>query len=333
MYRQEEEKDIEISDELARTIVQAMLTVPLPYSQVCVPGLEKYSQGELRNMFGRLLHDPTRTIPFEPPSYKPPWNNEEDFILLVYLSSSTETVIDDFVREYGETLSPCRSREDIEQRLHELSMMSAEERDEILETFSRKTVLEQRFYESVTAKDRLTIDRSHLRGPQIEQCECIQNEYPDYPVTDEANREIEKLEALVPMMTEELFQANDLAVLMGTNVSYTMRKQMIIIGRGTQDTPVDVDISYLADHICPHVSRHQAVLQFMMDGNFYIENVGNSIFRVSGKIIKPGQYARVDANALLDFADNVLVFVPNGKLIKEITQKLDDHMKHIEERI
>lgn len=327
------ERDIKISDQLASTIVESMLTVSLPYAQVCVNGLEKYSQSQLRNMFGTVLRDPNRVVESHVPNYNPKWDVEEDFILLTYLSSCRQTGLDEFIREYGESIKPCRSRSDIDKRLHELSALSAEECDAILEKFSKKTVLEQRFYESLNTKDRTVVDRGHPRMPQIEQCDCLQVEYPDCDVSDAANEEIAKLDRLVPFMTAQLFQANDLAVLMGLNVSYTMRKRMIILGRGTQDTPVDVDLGYLTNHICAHVSRQQALLQFMPDGNFYIENVGNSMFRVSGKILKPGQYARVDANAILDFADNILVFMPNTELVAEIKGKLDDYMRHIEERV
>lgn len=317
----EREEDLPIDDKLVSSIVEAMLTIPLPFSQVCVPGLEKYSQLELERLFQRVLTNPPESVEVREPVRKPLWTDEEDFFLLTFRNSK-DSSLTQFMREYGSCFKACRTITDIENRMEELGRMSSEQIDEILLRLARRTVLEERFYQS-----------RHSNGPGRAQCNCTLTEFPDVEPSDEAEREIEQLQTMLPFLVDEVFRPNDLALFMGTNVRFSMRQRFVVIGRAASDTSVDIDLGFLSEHICSHVSRLQATFQLLPDGNFYVENIGNSVFRVCGKVIFPKQFCKVPPGAILDFADNILIFIPNKKLIDRIMKELNEHMRHVQARL
>ena len=321
----EEEKEIAIPDSVVSSIVQAMLTVPLPFAQVCVPGLERYSQRELERMFHQVLTNPPEAVNVSLSVSKPRWSDEEDFLLLTFRNSGMSSVTE-FLRENGQGFKACRTVADLEKRLDELGRMSKKEVDAILARLARQTVMEERFYKCAEGN-------GEVRAPQLEQCHLMPVDRPDMPLSKGVAAEIEQLEKLVPFFAAELFEVNDIALLMGMDVRFSMRQRLVVIGRATTDTSVDIDLGFLNEHICAHVSRLQATLQIMPDGNFYIENIGNSIFRVSGKIIRPKQFCKVPSGALLDFAGNILIFIPNKPLVDRIVKELNKHMRHVKARL
>ena len=99
-----------------------------------------------------------------------------------------------------------------------------------------------------------------------------------------------------------------------------MNRQAILLGRASSLAEVDIDISTNDDNSCVHISRRQAIISFLDDCNFYIENIGKRTFRVNGVLIKPDQMARIPSFAILDFSGVLFMFIPNKRLIEEISQ-------------
>jgi hypothetical protein len=67
----------------------------------------------------------------------------------------------------------------------------------------------------------------------------------------------------------------------------------------------------------------QVILAFVEDCNFYLENVGNRVFRVNGVVVEAGQICQLPAGALLDFSGTLLMFIPNETLVRDIRTVLE----------
>jgi hypothetical protein len=312
-----------MSTEMASSILKAMLSTPLPWAQVCVPGLEKYTQQQLEYMFHAMLIDPPplrlSQIDFEPV----PWEVDEDFIIFSYFGAErSDCDFDAFLEKFGAMLHPIRSKEDIKRRVAEISSLSAEEHNEIVEKFAKKTVLEERFYRSSVAEKHGPARGLPLE-PHVEQCVCINSDPVHYTLNPDVDGEIAELETLLPTMTSGIFAPNDLAVLRGESLEFHIKNRIVKIGRYPEDSIYGICLIYLNDKACRHISREQASLQLMYDGKFYLENIGNGILRVNGRIITPKQYCVVPPGAILDFSSVCMVFLPNHQLTNHLMKELE----------
>jgi hypothetical protein len=61
----------------------------------------------------------------------------------------------------------------------------------------------------------------------------------------------------------------------------------------------------------------------MHDGKFYLENIGNGIVRVNGRIIAPKEYCVVPPGGILDFASVCMIFLPNQRLITHVMKEFE----------
>jgi hypothetical protein len=300
--------------DLTPSALSMLFTIPLPWAQVCIPGLEKLTQQEIRDMLSRLLLTPPAGAAAAPVVF--PWDLEEDFVLVAYLQSDQTRDVLTFLGDLGSVLHPMRTLAAISGRLAYLGG-SEELQNQILERWAKESALEDRLFKSITATDSRP-EPGRIRPPHAEQCVCMEWNPPPFPLSPGVDVEIARLQGAMEELSADLFEDGDLAILRADSIEFVMRESSIVIGRGTRDTWPAVSLGFLSAEPCPHISREHACIQLMSDGSFYVENIGSSIFRVNGHVIRPKQHGQITAGALLDFAGLILMFIPNDGLVNRI---------------
>jgi hypothetical protein len=299
-------------------LISSMLSVPLPWAQVCVPGLEKFTQNELRQMISTLLKTQPELTQFDFSSSSDSfWDLDEDVVLLSYLNSDQSVGVLEFLGDLASILKPTRTAESIESRLIYLMKAGDSEKDEMIEKWTKGAVLERRFFKSLNQEK--SVDRkSRNVSLEMERCFCLPWDSPTFSKNSEVEKEVKEIEKSLEFISTDMSQNHELGYFRSDFVQFSMRERYIVIGRGTRDTEVSVNLGFVIDQPCKHISRKQAAVQFLYDGQFYIENIGTGNFRVNGKILQPKQFALLPTNALLDFSGAILMFIPNIAFIKQI---------------
>jgi hypothetical protein len=261
-----------------------------------------------------ILHDPPDIPPFEPQDIPSclTFDRDEDFILLLFLRLDRPVPFRSFIQEWLFVFKPFRSADSIVDRIEFLRRLSTEFTDEFFESYAQSLLSEE--LASCAVVDDPEVDRE-LFSHSI--CSFL----PEFPIepTCEVKTQLDSLQTIVPGLSfsSDLLWRT-LAILRSEKNQYFMRREALLIGRGTVDHPVDVDLTFESDRTCTHISRMQAILAFMEDGHFYLENVGHRVLRVNGRAIEAGQICQLTTGALLDFSGTLLIFIPNDKLVKEI---------------
>lgn len=304
-------------------IVTAIMTVPYQYSQGCIKGLEKYTQQQIREMYQLILHNPPEE--FEQPVLpQPPFKPEEDICLLSYINNKSNQTFEQFMSQFGSILNPIRTKDSIEDRISQLESLDKKEIDEIYEECAKQTVNEERLYKSIT-QTAPPLTKGSVAHPTKEQCRCLPDPIPRFIKNPNLESEINSIEKTSLQLISYLFEKNELALLMNEKVRYSMKNRFIIIGRQSDDESMDnnVDIGFFDTLVCDHVSRVQASIQFMHDGHFYCQNIGQGVFRINGSIIPSMKVARVPDGAIFDFCNIIFLFFINHRLVKRIMSEMD----------
>jgi microspherule protein 1 len=149
-------------------------------------------------------------------------------------------------------------------------------------------------------------------------------------------REIRQLENEIPrwqVLVDSItgvapsdFDNETLAVLRGRLVRYLMRSREITLGRCTQDSLVDVDLSL--EGPSDKISRKQALIKLTANGEFIITNVGKRAFHVDSKPVLGNLCgAKLFNNSVVEIAGLRFVFLVNQDLIAAVrAEALKSHM-------
>ncbi|KAH0791291.1 microspherule protein 1-like isoform X1 [Histomonas meleagridis] len=295
---------INFDNESKKSLIISAMSVPFDYLQVSMSPLYKYSKGELRSFWLQYLHTPPEIL-FEPDNIPTvPFTQDEDFALLTYIRNENEISFPDFMNKFGFVFKPCRSMKSIIDRLNEIRNLDP---SEFLNEYVQKVTNEYKFHLS-TVNTKNASFYGHNR--------CIPNNVNIEYEKEKVDAEINMLESNLQIFSSSMKDC--LAILRGENFEYRMCRESVMIGRGTADFDVDVDLTSAGLTSCTHVSRNQALLSFMDDFNFYLENIGNRQFRVNGKLIPCGCSCILKPGAILDFMDALLIFIPNMKFISDL---------------
>jgi hypothetical protein len=293
-------------------ILAGMSASPDQWQVVSAP-LEKYAKQELFEKWTSYLRSPPNlTIEHRELESCKGFSQDEDFALLVFMRSSAKFC--DFMRIYGFLFKPFRSDQSL---FHRIEYLKTIDQDEFYSSYAHLILNEQIFHLAAreTANDPAIFSQA--------VCSFVLDQASVAP-TDEVSEEIG---SLVKDMRGLAFSSAEklpaLAILRSEHNEYLMVRQAIVIGRGTADHDVDIDLTFESDRNCCHISRAQAVLSFLEDGFFYVENVGNRAFRVNGLLIESGAMCQLPPGALLDFSGALLMFIPNESLVADIKSALD----------
>lgn len=323
-----------VPKELAPKIISAMMAVPYQYAQGLVPGLERFTQQEIKEMYEVVLSNPPQNFA-DPPIIQFPFSAEEDVILLSYINKTPKLSFDDFISRYGYIFNPSRTKSVIQTRIFQLQNFSPDQIDKIYEDFARTTVKEERMYNSIMRKNPQLIKGNPL-NPNKEQCYCLENSFIKNirsvrnPSIDE---EITAIEKSALGLISKRFESNDLAILLNEHIKISMKHKFLVLGRqsssDSQDN--DIDLGFFNSMVCTHVSRAQAAIQFMEDGKFYCKNIGDGPFRINGTLILPKNITVIQNNDIFDFSDTIFLFFINIPLVNEIIEELEQYCKNLEE--
>ncbi|KAL1332941.1 hypothetical protein HN51_061705 [Arachis hypogaea] len=111
------------------------------------------------------------------------------------------------------------------------------------------------------------------------------------------------------------------AVLYGRNLKQYINKSEVILGRGTDDLHVDIDLR--REGCANKISRRQALIRMEANGSFIIKNLGkNSIF-LNGKEVAPGQLRGLSASCLIEIRGMSFIFETNNKSVKTYLENMN----------
>jgi hypothetical protein len=287
--------------------------------QVVIPPLEKYSQNDLRRKWDEyLLHAPPKGLPRFKPQDVPsclPFDKDEDFVLLLAIRNRTQ--FREMMMANGYVFKAFRSMHSIFERLHFLETLTPAQIDAFYESYANHILSEE------LAAFSLQCSEADARTFSQAICSFV----PEFPI-DPAPEVAKEIGGFLPGLQglafcNEQLKKTVLAILRSERNQYLMRREAVLIGRGTIDRDVDIDLTFETDRTCTHISRMQAILAFVEDCNFYLENVGNRVFRVNGVVLEAGQICQLLPGALLDFSGTLMMFIPNETLVKDIRAALD----------
>ena len=317
----------EYKEDAMKLVLEGAVSVPFSQLLFFDKELVEFTKIQLADMLGQLLSGET-SIKIKAKEFdslnKIPFSLEEQITILTFLRLFPEKESCKIIEDFGDSFVCSRSRAEIVKKVDEMRKLSDAEKNEIYEKMVHEIAEEELFGISTETEATDDLIRSQLSPSDFIQCRCVYSPHEDLSVDPDHLKE-----PLYPILenTSVLFKQElkdtDLAILRSEKYKWYMRREAILIGRGSIDFDVDVDLSTFGDKACVHISRHQAIISFLTDYNFYINNIGNRVFRVNGIPIYPGNLAKLPDNALIDFSGILMIFYPNKDLIKELKETVD----------
>ncbi|CAI0435906.1 unnamed protein product [Linum tenue] len=104
------------------------------------------------------------------------------------------------------------------------------------------------------------------------------------------------------------------AVLYGRYSKHYIKKSEVLLGRGTEDTSVDIDLS--REGRANKISRRQAIISLDESGCFHLKNVGKFSISVNDKEITHGQSLNLTPSCLIEIRGKPFVFEINQSCVK-----------------
>ncbi|OHS99052.1 hypothetical protein TRFO_08615 [Tritrichomonas foetus] len=304
-------------DAKANLIINAM-HVPFSQLQASAAPLEKYAQNELEQNFISYLKDPPEISNFNINDIKisQDFDIDEDYILLSYIKHSSSDDFRNYIKDWLYVFKPFRSIESIENRMNEIKEWNEEQTEQFYQEYTTVILDEKLFADSTLPTCDKPILYTHSR--------CAYEPTFKIHPSEAIDKEIDRLSPQTQCFLRDSRFDNCLAILRSEKYEFQMKNEAIMIGRGSADQIVDVEMNFVSEKPCVHISRNQAIISFLEDFNFYIENCGNRAFRVNGAIIPVGGMAILPPNAILDFSDSLLVFIPNMKLVNDVKNAVEN---------
>ena len=327
----EKQKEIEtFPDDIVQLVLEGSFCVPFSQMQFYDPKLIDYTNAQLRTIFeylfdGKQKITSNNKIDIEKFNQKPkiPFTIEEQVMILTFLRLFPNADPKNILNEFGDYFVPCRSLNEIVLKTEQMKSLTDEEKEKILDQYAHDITDESLFGLSTLTEPTQELVNVQLRPSDFLQCRCTYHPHEEMSIdVDKLETEIVPLLDISPHLWADEMTEHDLAILRSDTMKWYMRREAILIGRGSIDFDVDVDLSNFGEKACVHISRHQAILSFLMDYNFYIQNIGNRIFRVNGAPIYPGQMGRLPENAILDFSGILMIFYPNKQLIADLKESV-----------
>jgi hypothetical protein len=308
-----------MSDEILAKIITATMAMPLSQAQLIIPGLEKYTLFDIEESFKKCLKiAPPTTKIIEDLPFEDLFTLEEDFLLLSSVRFNYD--INVLLSKYGSSFHQVRSKTSLLKRREQLKAMKPEEKERIIDDMTKMIIAEDAYF--LSTENTSEMEEERVKPEDFIHLRCSYEAEEKRKPAEHINGEIDKLMKVSKIIAGSCVTKNDrfseLATLRGANVYYSIKREAVLIGRATSFADIDIDLAFEGEKSCLHVSRRQAILYFLYDCNFYIENVGNRPFRVNGFLINPGKTCRVSPFAILDFSGILLMFIPNEKFIDEI---------------
>ena len=304
--KKKEEEIQNFPEDISKLVLEGSFSVPFSQMQFYDPKLINYTTYQLRTIFENLISGKEKTkfnITDVKGDHKLQFSSEEQVAILNFIRLFPNEKSSEILKHFGECFRCCWSIQEISDKVEEMKKLTENEKDDIFNKYAHDITEEWLFGLSTEKEVTEDLAKARLRPNDFLQCRCVYRTHDDVAVDPRVlEKEIVPLLEISPHIWNDELTDNDLAILRSDKFKWYMRREAILIGRGSIDFDVDVDLSNFGEKACVHISRHQAIISFLMDYNFYIQNIGNRVFRVNGLPLLPGQMGKLPDNALLDFS-------------------------------
>ncbi|KAK7262918.1 hypothetical protein RJT34_30499 [Clitoria ternatea] len=136
---------------------------------------------------------------------------------------------------------------------------------------------------------------------------------------EETRRTIMRLEQSTQSSSRRAIRSRGaFAVLYGRILKKYIKKSEVILGRATDDIPVDVDLS--KEGRANKISRRQALIKMEANGSFIIKNLGKGSFFLNGKEVASGQVRGLGASSVIEIRGISLNFEINNKCVRKFLE-------------
>lgn len=298
--------------------------IPMNMLQL-IPPLQNYSYHEIEFYLRDFLKNPP--IIHIDSNYENlkkleiPFDVEEDLAIITMIRTNTGPFSIEFIKKFSFIFKPIRTIQQIKERFEQLQTLSPQEIDAIYDEFTKKTYQEYLSFKSLQKK------KSNCLQPHFlyDICTFSRETPPQIMVLPEIDSEIDHLSSNRNVYLKNHFCSNDLAILRTEKFEFIMKQTSIIIGKNTDTTIVDIDLNFLIQPGCQHISKRQAILSFQEfndDYCFVLENIGKRSFRVNGSLIPQGKACILQSGSIIDFSDILFMFISNDELIDRIKQTI-----------
>lgn len=295
------------------TLIDAALSVPFSQISNMFDFKNNYSPDTFKKRFKTLLKQyqsyfrVNRTV--QKPRDEIPWDIEEDYWLYIYITKKDQLTEQEIQNNRLNHINPIRTQQEILNRIEKIKYYTPEQINTLLNEMTSRITTEKMIYLT------LTPDSKHLAASQYR---CVSRKEQKYPFT--RTDELSELENFLPMTETTYFDGSELAILLSETAYYKITTVTVTIGYRRYIAELNIDLSLICDHDCSHISHNQAIITFLEDYRFYIENIGTQVFRVNGVIVPPNKCAHLPNYAILDFCDLLFMFIINKNKISEIEQ-------------
>ncbi|KAK4794956.1 hypothetical protein SAY86_012950 [Trapa natans] len=141
------------------------------------------------------------------------------------------------------------------------------------------------------------------------------------PYNDEVAKIMRLEQAANSYMKRAIASHGALAILYGLHSKFYIKKQEVLIGRGTENYKVDIDLR--KEGRFRKISRQQAMLRLLKNGSFLLKNLGDKFpIMVNNKPIASGMGALLTPNCLIEFSGTALIFNMNPSCVKLFLERI-----------
>lgn len=307
--------DISLSKNEKKMIILSMMSMKVDLIQI--RHLQKYTKSQIRNFLKKFLY-----IGSDDKLTSKDTNIENKFLLEeIYWYKLFSKI---YPKDHNEIFFECDTRIRPICSIHSSRVVLGLDNNDISEIskkLSEKILDEKIFYNSLCLTDEmkeknLTCEMFVPYRSKTIMCDDI-----DELTSEKAEEEIRGLISNIDILTANYFM-NDrtcLAVFRGINYEFPMCKEAVMIGKPSDDGEIDVDLTLESTYNSLDL-KHYAVVSFLPDFRFYLENVSQALIRVNGVVLRYGQICIIPNGAILDFSDSLLTFLHNVRFIDEIKE-------------
>ena len=314
-----------ISESELSDLITASMIFPLHKIHLKIPSLIKFSERDIELIWKKIVYDDhyikdnldkTKFI-----NQEFVMDNEftldELYVILSCLRININHKLEDYIRIYGSVFKLSRTAPQIKEQIETVKKWNDDQKKVFLDKFFERVESEKLFSLSISERPKDIVE-SGIVSKKFSYCRCNFNPDGSFIPCEDIDNEIDKLNTILSYNLQQMFAPNDLAILISEDVKFSIKQQAVLLGRRTLDFDVDIDITSVVNKKCSHVSKSQAIISFLEDCNFYIENIGKRAFRVNGVLLECGKTCMLKDGYLLDFSDCLFIFYSNTMLINEI---------------
>ncbi|KAK4771555.1 hypothetical protein SAY87_032087 [Trapa incisa] len=117
------------------------------------------------------------------------------------------------------------------------------------------------------------------------------------------------------------------AILYGQKSKHYIRKQEVLLGRGTGDVKVDIDLGKEGQF--NKISRRQAIIELKENGSFMLKNLGNKFpILVNNRPVAPGLDLRLMPNCLIEIRGMPFIFDISPSCVQQFLERTTTKQQH-----